>query len=271
MSAPDSRNLGFTLIELLGVLAIVGVLAGLSLAAISQARSKARAIRCSANLRQLSLGLSQVTAEVGHFPLYQNTQQGPVVGAEHGTLWMDAVGKGLSQPPRSRNEAPKSDGVWNCPSLQMRDDEGRLHASYGFNTGLEKSYSNRNYPEDLKSFGLGGHWSAGLDWFEPVRESEVVSPSATYSIGDGFRGWSDLISVGARFARIAGTNTLGTWPEGRARDRSARDRHRGFANVAFVDGHLESIALKTLFSDTSENALRRWSRDHDPHLERISP
>lgn len=157
----------------------------------------------------------------------------------------------------------------------MRDEEGRLHSSYGFNTGFEKSYSNRRYPEDLKRFGLGGHWEAGLDWFEPVREFEVVAPSATYSIGDGFRGWSDFITVGLHFARIDGTSTLGTigtWPdENRALDRSARARHRGFANVVLVDGHLESIALKTLFSDTSENALRRWSRDNDPHLERISP
>lgn len=271
MSAPDLRNLGFTLIELMGVIAIVGVLAGLSLAAISQASSKARAVRCSANLRQLSLGLSQVTAEVGHFPLFQNTQQGPVLGAEHGSLWKDAVGKGLSQPPRSRAERPKSDGVWNCPSFRMWHADGGLLYSYGFNTGLEKSYSTRSFPEDLRSFGLGGHWMTGIDWLEPVRESEVVSPSATYSLGDGFMGFSDFVRVGSRFARIAGTNTLGTWPEGRAADRSAHARHRGFANVALVDGHLESIALKTLFIETSENALRRWNRDHDPHLERISP
>jgi hypothetical protein len=39
--------------------------------------------------------------------------------------------------------------------------------------------------------------------------------------------------------------------------------------VAFCDGHVESPTLQFLFADTSDAALSRWNRDHQPHRERL--
>jgi prepilin-type processing-associated H-X9-DG protein len=51
--------------------------------------------------------------------------------------------------------------------------------------------------------------------------------------------------------------------------KRAHVRHQDKANVVFCDGHAESPKLKFLFEDTSDDALSRWNRDHQPHRDKL--
>jgi prepilin-type processing-associated H-X9-DG protein len=113
----------------------------------------------------------------------------------------------------------------------------------------------------MGDFGLGGHPTYKprvRRTLTPVAESEVNVPSEMMTIGDCFTGMG--------FFERNNLDMLLKFKYG-----NTQARHQGLANVVFCDGHVESPTLQFLFADTSDEALSRWNRDHQPHRELLKP
>ncbi|MDA7886727.1 DUF1559 domain-containing protein, partial [Pirellulales bacterium] len=100
-----SRNHGFTLIELLVVIAIIGVLVGLLLPAVQQAREAARRVSCANNMKQHALAMHVYENARTYFPAACYTkdslpsEDGPTKGNPSGTehAWTAFVLANLEQ------------------------------------------------------------------------------------------------------------------------------------------------------------------------------
>jgi prepilin-type processing-associated H-X9-DG protein len=263
-----NKNFAFTLIELLAVIATVGILAALLLAAASQAKGRALRIQCANNIRQLGIGLQAFVADNNGYPL--------AIGPAHsvGVYWMSALQyTQLSVPGNSTSRIEflvwAGQGVWKCPAANTLAPwpTKKPYMSYGYNWfGL----SAETETNDL--LGLGGHrvsWSSSPHLFaSPVHDSEITSPSEMMAIGDGLVGGNGIVRDGEMVMWRTSSVTNYSYPGSTKRSYAL---HQGKANVVFCDGHVESPTLKFLFEDTSDEALRRWNRDHQPHREKLSP
>ncbi len=263
-------QLAFSLTELLVVLAVIGVLAALLLAWVAPATKKARQARCAQNVGQLGRGVQVFVTDSHVYPLYSNPRYGEGSYPEHQTDWCAALQGVLARgdPVREKVSAnPYQTGLWLCPSALP---PASAPASTGFRSYGYNGYGlNTDSAPGTVSFGLGGHygWNAGPDGSmgPPVRESEVARPSMMMVLGDGLEGGKGIIVDGLMVLRR--NDGMPVSPGTTAR---AIARHTQRANVAFADGHVDSLRLKSLFEENSDAALSRWNRDDRPHPELLT-
>lgn len=235
------KRVKFTLIELLVVVAIIAILAGMLLPALSKARDMAKRVSCAGNIRQVAFGIIQYGLDANDLILPATvTNQSGDTRFNRGLVWTGYVddcwsrlaapyfGINHMDPPASGNPMyyyiPKnqSKGIVKCPA--MNNDVAYIGAiHYAMPMQLSRDAA-RKLPDRfakvkspaLRALILDSYYyppaMAGLHWPEPA---------ITYAPGS---------------KTLTGTIMVSSWGAG-----ISRRRHNNTTNAAFLDGHVESV------------------------------
>jgi prepilin-type N-terminal cleavage/methylation domain-containing protein len=137
---PRRPNAAFTLVELLVVIALIAILAGLLLPALSRAQAKARGTQCLNNLRQWGLAFRQYADD--HTDFLPRRGQGiqPLAQIDRPEDWFNALPTYFNSQPYQQLFAanqklkPGAKSVFVCP---VATDPGSNHfLPYGMNMNL---------------------------------------------------------------------------------------------------------------------------------------
>ena len=215
-----ARRAAFTLLEVLVVLAVVALLGALLFPAVDRAREAGRASACASNLRQLAAAaLAHAESHGGEFPWGLRMEDGKTVcwdfvtgpdgRAAPGAIWDGMPGLGET-------------GVLQCPSFLGGEANWRGDPWTGYNY-------NCSYVGKVE--GDSGTRAA------PARLAQIADPARTALFGDGqyAGGANKFMRAPVRDRAFDGSGTS-------LREAGTQGfRHRGRTNVAFCDGHVESL------------------------------
>ncbi len=270
LNLPNRRAIksGFTLIELLVVIAIIAILAAILFPVFAQARAKARQASCLSNTKQIGLALLQYSSD------YDETYPGYRFGEFPTTPTLNPFNADPKVKNRSDNEQfvnvslfpyTKNYDIWKCPSnpnawvnVDTENVMGNGAGDFG-SYGGQNSYAMNNYAFPSKR---------GLPesvFIEPANTVAMVDASYYNALPKGPGAAPCVLkgdAVGTAFATSSSYpvywKNLGNsyWgfsdlpnPTDAQADKRGQERHSGFLNVIWFDGHAKATKFETVKND----------------------
>ena len=263
---PAARH-AFTLIELLVVISIIALLIGILLPALGAARSAARAMQCSSNIRQLAIGNYAYAAE-HHQMLAANWDHGASVLGNPGTalFWQENLASYIpvleDDGTLATRLAWRSNPavMFNCPDSDFIADASFTTAPNSMMSG-DADRSNGSDPWDDRSIDAVRNPS-GIIMHGETDGDQLNNPSNYMGTHDGTVAWATGgvatgINWGGNWMSLPGFRHGGSEAgdvPGSTMASPTRQMAGNAANMAFMDGHVEAMRPEQLVDNNGMGA-----------------
>ena len=214
---------------------------------------------------------------------YAATSQGQWFGANLGK-----TNEGWICPSAPQRKAPPPRAAADYSSFRQLDSPGAIDTAWTFNTGSDPAFGTA-YPQTatpeiragsyIHNEWLSGWWPQSIDrknpQFEFTTEADIDTPFSTPTFGDGvsggfFSGYyfvgpfeDELPSSNLKFGAYVNQTSMraggmglftiprhGSRPQTAPEDFDVKTRLPGAINIAFYDGHAETVSLERLWQLT---------------------
>ena len=225
------RQRNFTLTELLIVIAVIAILAGMLLPALNSARSKAHAISCLSNLKQIGLIMNQYADAFNEYFPFATTWGTDLDG--HPTWNRQLLDAGFvktgpkgsypeTEIPYGADSGGLPYGIWRCPTVppHTHTSSGLVH--YGMNSTFQPNGTPPFFVKRSSFPQIKPGIYRNTTEFLLMADNDAMDDSDTTFAGVVYPANPPTIANPASRARTIGY------------------RHQGSANILFVDGHTGS-------------------------------